>query len=159
MTGACPRCGARYAEATGAVHPYMLASPGCWHAYGEVLAREYQDPALFASSHRFTVDAYAVQHPGDPDDPRACRSVWLHFAALHAMLIDGQSAASATGVMKRLAARTPPPLPAAPSWTVTLADVLAAGEAAHVEATARWARAAHADWAPLLTPQLVGWLA
>ena len=58
----------------------MESSPSCWAAYGEVLAREYNDPA-FMAAHRLTVDAYAVQHPGRPS-PQSIQSVALHLISL-----------------------------------------------------------------------------
>lgn len=61
----------------------MLCSPGWWAVFGEVLAREYEDPACMAN-HRLTVDAYAVQHPGEPT-PAAARSVLLHLVSLCAI--------------------------------------------------------------------------
>ena len=61
-------------------HRYMESSPGCWAVYGEVLAREYSDPA-FTGVHRHTVDAYAVQHPGKPSQ-QSIRSVGIHLVRL-----------------------------------------------------------------------------
>lgn len=55
----CMGCGGVFAEIQGPTHRYLESSPGCWAAYGEVLAREYSDPAYF-QVHRLTVDAYAV---------------------------------------------------------------------------------------------------
>ncbi len=61
----CFSCGALVPATDGTTHDHMLSSPGCWAIYGEVLAREYERPAYMAD-HRLTVDAYAVQHPGEP---------------------------------------------------------------------------------------------
>ena len=61
----CPGCGARVRDFDGATHAYIGAVAGCWELFGEVLAREYEQPAYFAV-HHLTVDAYAVQHPGTP---------------------------------------------------------------------------------------------
>ena len=61
----CVGCGARVPKMDGPTHRYMEASPGCWHVYGQVLARDYTDPFLRAV-HRLTTDTYAVQHPGRP---------------------------------------------------------------------------------------------
>ena len=58
----------------------MEASPGCWAAYGEVLAREYSDPDL-SDIHRLSVDAYAAQHPGQPS-PQSMKSVGVHLMRL-----------------------------------------------------------------------------
>jgi len=45
---ACPGCGALLPVENGPTHPYMRSSPACWARYGEVLAREFGDPAYFA---------------------------------------------------------------------------------------------------------------
>ena len=47
MTAAvnCMGCGGLVPDITGPTHEYMESSPGCWQAYGEVLGREYSDPA------------------------------------------------------------------------------------------------------------------
>ena len=70
---ACPQCGVDLPEEDGPIHRYFGASPACWAAYGQVLEREYADPAFF-KNHRMTVDAYALQHPGDRS-PQAVQSV------------------------------------------------------------------------------------
>jgi len=68
----------------GPSHEYILSVPGCWAAYGEVLAREYSDLDLM-KVHRLTVDAYAAQHPG-VDIPAARRSVGIHLTRLFLLL-------------------------------------------------------------------------
>lgn len=68
----CPDCLAAIPATGGPVHAYIPAPPGCWALYGEVLAREYSDRALWPT-HRLTVDAYAAQHPSG-DDPRQLQS-------------------------------------------------------------------------------------
>jgi hypothetical protein len=69
-------------------HRYMISSPACWAAYGEVLAREYSDPAR-ATYYRLSVDSYAAQHPGDADNPsrQAIQSVGVHLLRL-CLLVD-----------------------------------------------------------------------
>jgi hypothetical protein len=127
----------------------MTGSPGCWGAFGEVLAREYQSPALFAACHRLTVDAYAVQHPGDPDDRRASQSVWLHYRSLRAVIQDGASHEAATALLKSLAGHPAPSMLLRPAgWRLTVADVVNAAD--HVTAVSRWAEAALAGWRPIL---------
>lgn len=76
----CPGCGGLFTPVNGPTHRYMISSPGCWERYGELLAREYSDPALMVT-HRLSVDTYAVQHPGDLSR-RAIQSVGLHLARL-----------------------------------------------------------------------------
>ena len=127
----------------------MLASPGCWEAYGALLAREYEDQALFAACHRLTVDAYALQHPGDPSDRRATRSVWLHFVSLHAIFAHGYTHGAATALLGQIASQSFGPLPPAPDYPLTLAD-LDAGANGHVDSVRLWARGAYDAWRPLL---------
>lgn len=61
----CMWCSGAFPEVAGPTHKYMQSTPGCWAAFGRVLAREYGDQRYFAV-HRLTVDAYAIQHPGIP---------------------------------------------------------------------------------------------
>ena len=71
ITEPCPGCGARYLpQVADEMHPYIGASPACWSAFGELLAREFGD-VTFGRIHRQSVDVYAVQHPGDGRSPRA----------------------------------------------------------------------------------------
>lgn len=76
----CPGCGGRFRDVDGPVHRYMESSPGCWAAYGQVLAREYSARSL-ADIHRLSVDAYAAQHPGRPS-PQSMKSVGVHLIRL-----------------------------------------------------------------------------
>ena len=67
----CPGCGGRFADVPdGATHRYMESSSGCWATYGEVLAREYEQPEFFRM-HKFTVDAYAVRRQEGAGGQRA----------------------------------------------------------------------------------------
>jgi len=45
----------------GPTHAHIGATASCWALYGEVLAREFENPDLFAI-HQLAVDACAVQH-------------------------------------------------------------------------------------------------
>lgn len=144
----CFSCGAHVPEAEGATHTYMRSSPACWAAFGEVLAREYGD-AAYRAHHRLTVDAYAVQHPGDRSRA-AVRSVALHLVSLCALFEEDATPGDATRLIQRLAEREegfdwlrPPDELGA----VTVADVLAArGPEEHLEAVERWARSAWEAW-------------
>ena len=83
MIEKCSSCGAEIpVSTTGVTHAYLDASPGCWARFGEVLAREYSDPTYF-SVHALTVDAYALQHPGQ-ESPKTINSLNLHLASLYA---------------------------------------------------------------------------
>ena len=73
----CPQCGVELPDNDGPTHRYFGASPACWAAYGKVLEREYADPSFF-KNHRMTVDAYALQHPGDKSS-QSVQSVNIHL--------------------------------------------------------------------------------
>lgn len=93
----CFSCGGVYPDIDGPVHRYMSSTPGCWSVYGEVLAREYSDPAYF-DVHRLTVDAYAVQHPG-ATDRQSIQSVGVHLIRLCLFLEHGLTAENANNAM------------------------------------------------------------
>ena len=107
-------------------HTYINASPECWNVYGEVLAKEYSNPALFAAVHRLTVDTYAVQHPGGvhPD-----KSIDGHLVALHHIHVRGRSYEAAMQGMKRVIESKPawphfdpPPMPLMTVFDVAMAS-------------------------------------
>lgn len=144
----CPGCGSKLAAVVGPTHAYMTSSPACWAAFSEVIAREFADPALM-SVHRLTVDAWAVQHPGD-GSRRAIQSVGLHLARLWVQLERGLSGEAANSAMLGFAQRKAemPELPPRSGYTLTVADVVGeAAPSAHVAAVHRWAEAVWADWA------------
>ena len=150
MSEKCFACGSSFEPVEGPKHKYMLSSSGCWKAYGELLAREYVNPMLFGAVHRLTVDAYALQHPGDPADRRARQSVWVHYAALHLALQETEDHSRIPSIMQKLTAGTFPMLPPAPTkFEVTLEDVLAQGVSNHVSAVRAWADCAFNAWAEL----------
>lgn len=148
MKEPCFACGGRFAPGSaGATHAYMASTPGCWEAYGALLAREYADAALFGRVHRLTVDAFALQHPGDPSERRARQSFWIHGAALWLVLRMGRPQAEATAALKRLAIGDFPAPPPGATFALTHADVLAAPEAEHERRVRAWAEAALAGCA------------
>lgn len=149
-TEPCFSCGAEVPEMDGPTHDYMLSSPGCWAVYGEVLAREYGNPTYMAN-HRLTVDAYAVQHPGEPV-PAAKRSVLFHLISLCAVFERGIGQAGATRLLQRLGADKFEPERLEPPENlgeVTVVDVHeTADRDAHLAAVERWARSAWEAWSP-----------
>jgi hypothetical protein len=128
----------------------MESSPTCWAAYGEVLAREYSDQAYFAV-HRLSVDAYAVQHPGQPS-PQTIQSVAVHLIRLCLLLERGLPMERANDAMLKASEREGKfvwLVPPASLGAVTVADVLQAqGVEAHSAAVRRWAGSAWAAWMP-----------
>jgi hypothetical protein len=85
----CCGCGALLPNEDGPTHPYLGASPACWAAYGDVLAREYGE-YRYPSFHRLTVDTYSAQHPGTPSR-RSIQSVAVHLVSLYLVLERGNS--------------------------------------------------------------------
>ena len=145
----CIGCGGLVPRMEGPTHRYLESSPGCWHVYGEVLSREYTDPA-FAALHRLTVDSYAVQHPGRPS-PQSIQSVCVHLMSLCLVLERGVDVGYATRAMQaavreknRFVWLTPPPSLGA----VTVVDVAAASTPAQHNPKVRiWAESAWSAWA------------
>jgi len=144
----CCGCGAEFGDEEGPVHKYMLSSPGCWAAYGRVLAREYQDQAYYRL-HRLSVDAYAVQHPG-VDNAQARNSVGVHLSRLCLLLELGWPMERANAAMVEISAKkrsypwlTPPKF----MGERTVRDVLAAVTPAEHEARVmEWAESVWGAW-------------
>lgn len=125
----------------------MTSSPACWSAFGEIIAREYSDLSLMAV-HRLTVDAWAVQHPGN-GSRAAVQSVGLHLARLMVQLEQGLSGDAANRAMLSFAKRKSslPALPPRSKYRMTVADVVhSTGNSHHQAAVRRWARCVWEDW-------------
>jgi Family of unknown function (DUF5946) len=141
-------CGARLTAMEGPIHRYMLSTPACWEAYGQVLAREYEDPSRWRT-HRFSVDAYAAQHPGI-DTPQARNSVGVHLSRLCLIFDREWPLERANDAMLAITAKkfnypwlSPPATPA----SLNVSDILAAQDAAqHMAAVEAWARAVWNSW-------------
>jgi len=144
----CIGCGALVPDASSPVHRYIQSSPGCWTIYGDVLAREYSDPA-YTGMHRLTVDTYAVQHPGTPS-PQSTQSVAIHLLRLCLILEHGYSEVAAGKAMPILAQQkqlfcwlSPP----ASVGDKTVLHVWSAQDAAaHRQAVPEWADSAWRAW-------------
>ena len=78
----CFSCGALSLKIEGDCHEYMLASSGCYEMFKEVLEKEYSD-FTYAKAHHYTVDAYAIQHPGEITNRKAINSVGTHLMSLY----------------------------------------------------------------------------
>ena len=155
----CPGCGLELPRGDGRGHPYIGASPSCWQRYGELLAREYQDPAYF-SVHQLTVDAYAVQHPGRPER-RAIQSVGLHLMTLGVTVEWGADPSHGPALHRRMVGRVEFAWLEPPSFDgrLTVLHPLAAKSATgHREAVSDWARDVWDAWS-VHHPTVRGWLA
>lgn len=144
----CPSCGAVTATSDGPVHRYLESSPGCWAAYGEVLAREYSD-YHYARHHHFTVDAYALQHPGK-SSPQTIQSAAVHLASLCKIIEDGYSNADSTKFMQKFVNHKERFFwlqPPSNLGEITLMDVLAATDAdSHLAMVKCWALSTWDAW-------------
>jgi CTP:molybdopterin cytidylyltransferase MocA len=148
ITEPCPGCGTRFLpQAVDETHPYIGASPACWAAFGEVLAREFGD-VTFGRVHRHSVDVYAVQHPGH-DERRERQSVALHLVGLCHWLEHDLEMEQLNAITQRLANTDrgwpwlDPPL----SYEMTAADLLEARDGpSHVRLVRRWAELTWDAW-------------
>jgi Family of unknown function (DUF5946) len=125
----------------------MQSCPGCWAVYGEVLAREYSDPAYF-QVHKLTVDAYAVQHPGHPS-PQSIQSAAVHLIRLYLILETGLGTQRANDAIKAAAdSRTYHWLmPPGSMGGKTVIDVHKAKDVnEHKQLVSAWAESAWAAW-------------
>jgi hypothetical protein len=124
------------------------ASAECWSVFEEVLAAEFQNPALFGQVHQLTVDTYAVQHAGGrhPD-----KSVCVHLVGLHLMLERSVAPVEVPRRLQRLAIRVSwphlePPKECTP---LTVRDVALAGSPhTHVLRVREWAEHVWRAWSP-----------
>jgi CTP:molybdopterin cytidylyltransferase MocA len=148
LAEACPGCGARFAPLPyDETHRYIGASSACWAAFGELLAREFQDVA-YGRVHRHTVDVYSVQHPG-ADERRQRQSVALHLIGLCHWLEHGLDTPRLNAITQRLADadRPWPWLPPPAEFEMTVQDVLVAGDGIqHGGLVRRWAETTWEAW-------------
>lgn len=148
QSAACPGCGL-VGSRDGPTHPYIGSSASCWALFGELLAREFNDPAYFGV-HQLSVDTYAAQHPGAPER-RSIQSVGLHLITLHLFLERGADPRDGPSLHRRMTGRVtfswlePPPL----SGVMTVADVLEARDAReHNRLVRDWAKEVWRAWTP-----------
>lgn len=146
----CPGCGIELPTVTPpATHPSFGASASCWQLYGELLAREFQDPSSFPL-HQMTVDVYAVQHPR-VDSRRGIRSTALHLMTLALWIEDGTDPRHGPLLHRRMAGsldfgRLEPPRP---NGTMTVVDVLAADSPdRHAALVRAWGEDIWRAWEP-----------
>ncbi len=128
----------------------MASTPGCWAGYTAILAREYSDPAYFAA-HQFTVDAYAVQHPGGKD-AQSVQSVTTHLIRLCLMLEHDLIGPRANQQMLRARENAQPFTWLSPpdsDYAMTAVDLLHVETAeSHCQKAREWAECAWGAWRP-----------
>lgn len=149
ITEPCPGCGARYLPTDlEETHPYIGASPACWAAFGEVLAREFGDLG-YGRVHRHTVDVYTVQHPGE-DDRRQRQSVAIHLIGLCHWLehgLDGQQVIAKTQALLKGGRPDWPWLEPPGTYEMSVLDVIEARDGMeHGRLVRRWAETTWQAW-------------
>ena len=146
----CMWCKGTFPAIEGPTHRYMESTPGCWAAYGRVLAREYSDQEFF-EVHRLTVDSYAVQHPGQPSR-QSIQSVGVHLVRLCLFLeheLAPEHANSAMLVVAKHKSKYSWLEPPASLGGMTVADVeLAADAEQHKALVKAWAAQMWRVWMP-----------
>jgi hypothetical protein len=102
-TFSCPGCALTLPMTDQVYDRKFNASAECWSVFEEVIAVEFQHPALFGRTHQLTVDSYAVQHAGGrhPD-----KSVCFHAVGLCRVLELGVAPTDVAPKLQRLAGRT-----------------------------------------------------
>ena len=148
--GTCYGCGAKVENLEGPGHAYLGTVPGCWALAGQLFAREYSD-ATYYKVHGLTVDAYSVQHQGEPER-RTINSLCVHLIGLHMALEMGLPLELTRDAKKKMMARPPDfqwlTIDERPDW-LTVVDVLSALDAnEHADLVSAWARSVWAGWSP-----------
>ena len=145
----CYGCGALVTDIPGKPHKYLGANAGCWEIYGEILAKEYGEYGYPETTHRLTVDTYAVQHPGTPSR-QAIQSVNLHLISLQLILEQNMNGRGATYAMRKILGRSEgfvwldPPVP---NGQITVLDVVKAQDLpTHQRYVEEWARDVWKAW-------------
>lgn len=132
----------------GPTHRYLESAPGCWRLYGEILAREYEDPAYW-QVHQLTVDAYAVQHPGRRSD-QTIQSAAIHLVRLYLQLEQGMAEEGLLSATRALAHRKGQLIwlsPPGSRGALSVLDVHDAVDASeHASRVRAWAEEAWTAW-------------
>ena len=144
----CPGCGVELPDYDGPTHPYIGANAACWALYGELLAHEYSELG-YPECHRITVDAYAVQHPGERGG-RTIQTVGTHLSGLYLVIERGLDGPAATALKNKVLASDPPfqwlPPPGR-NGELTVRDVLQLRhEMSHCDAIEAWGRSVWQSW-------------
>ena len=143
----CFSCGGSYPIESGVTHPYMLSTESCWSAYGRLLEREYSDQKYW-NNHRLTVDAYAVQHPGE-ECAQSIQSIAVHLISLYLVLEKELAQDKVTKILSSLTEKTFFWLSPPPSFgTINVGSVLKAKDSTeHNEMVRKWALSSWSSWA------------
>lgn len=143
MMKICFGCQAKFKKTTDDLipHPYIGAIAECWDVYGEILNKEFSDPAYF-KVHRTTVDAYGAQHIGNQEDRRARQSANVHLIALYLTISQKTSREEVLTFIRNATKikRDWPPLSQLknPQWLTAQDIVKADTPSSHTHLVTRW---------------------
>lgn len=135
----CPHCGAKVED----------PARGCRPLYVEVSMKEMSDRSRFAV-HRLTVDAYALQHPGEYC--KSPKTLATHLTGL-CWYFDYNGDPAVAAALKKWLSLPPEsisllPAPKALKGTVAISDVHGTEKPEdHVESVKKWAKEVWDAWA------------
>ncbi|MEP7064975.1 MAG: DUF5946 family protein [Gemmatimonadota bacterium] len=135
----CAECGAR-TEA---------GAPTCSELRDALLARDFEQPALYFGRHRLAVDSYCVQHSSYV---RSAKSLAAHLCGLCVALERDNDPALLDGLQRWLSTNPPLERPALPAFRgeLTIAHVAGLDDpVAYRTAVEEWARSAWDAYAEL----------
>lgn len=137
MPSRCPGCGLETPESDGAA--------ACLASYHELSAQTLSErDSTFP--HQLAVDAYAGQHAGASSKPITTAFALIGLYLVCERGLTGRQAQRAHMFLGRRRQEWPRFQPPVDCGTVTVADVLAAGENGRNEALRRWAASVWAAW-------------
>jgi hypothetical protein len=128
----CADCGLRTAP----------GAPSCAALRDALLARDFEQPALYWKYHRLALDAYCVQHAAYV---KSAKSLAAHLCGLCVALEHGNHAATMTGIQRWLSTNPKLDKPELPGFrgSVTIADVCGIEDPVEYgRAVVAWARSA-----------------
>jgi len=159
----CPGCGLKMpASKTTTFRSYYRTNAECWDLYTEVLGNEYSNAVLFGQVHQLTVDAYAVQHAGEPHPDK---SLDIHLAGLYLAFVKDIRSPYIPPLLQRLATEIevwPHYEPPTQTVPLTVFDVAFCDSTEdHIRIVREWAKAVWESWsdhhaavAQLISPHL-----
>jgi hypothetical protein len=115
--------------------------PNCADLRDALLARDFEQPALYWKYHRLAVDAYCVQHAAYV---KSAKSLAAHLCGLCVALEHDSNATTLKGIQQWLSTNPTLHKPELPSFrgSVTIADVWGVGLLDYGRAVEAWARSA-----------------
>ncbi|MFC2167451.1 DUF5946 family protein [Acidobacteriota bacterium] len=146
----CMWCKGKFPRFEGPTHKYIESTPGCWHIFGLVLAREYENYSEFSGIHGLTVDAYATQHPGQPSK-KSVQSVYAHLVRMYYVFEEGLTSRSERIEKMKRFVESKPDLkwlnPPELATVLTIADVFKTESSEkHRECVYQWAKSVWEVW-------------